>query len=450
MVPVLARVPGDAHAVVVAEQHVLRVARIDPQSVVVAAEAERRGPGLPAVGRVRHADGQHVDMVRIVRVDPHLHVVVARSAADGLLLRAHLPPGLSAIVGPIDLFADHAFARLAVSQFLEPGGVRHPRLVAVFDVGVEDQRILRVDVEADAAEHPAGEALGEFRPGLAGVDRLVDGAAGAGQVEGPRLPLLVVGGGVEDLRVPGIDDQVRRADRPFTVLHVERLGPCLAAVGRLEDAPLGVPGVEVTEGGDVHRVGELRIDDDAADVVRVLQPHVRPGLAAVGRLVDTVAPVGAARGGRLAGADPHDVWIRGSHGDVTDRDDRLVVEDRRPRNAVVDRLPEPARAGRGVDGGLILFGNGEVDEPAALPAGTNRPERERLEHFRCERLRRDVGGDQQQGERNRARGAQPSQRTSPSHQPAPCHWMIATSPTRSGTANRNKTPGGRVRRPLCA
>ena len=167
VVPVLAAVVGDAHAVVVAEDDVLRVRRVDPHRVVVAAEAERRRPGLAAVGGVRHADRQHVDVVRVVRVDADLHVVVAGPAADLLLVGADLLPRLPAVVGPVDLLADHAGARLALAQLLQAVGVGHARLVGVLDVRVEDERVLRVDVEADAAQHAAGQAAAELRPGLA-------------------------------------------------------------------------------------------------------------------------------------------------------------------------------------------------------------------------------------------------------------------------------------------
>ena len=67
VVPVLPAVVGDPHAVVVAEQHVLRVLRVDPQRVVVAAELERGRPRLAAVLRLLHADGEDVDVVGVVR-----------------------------------------------------------------------------------------------------------------------------------------------------------------------------------------------------------------------------------------------------------------------------------------------------------------------------------------------------------------------------------------------
>ena len=53
--------------------------------------------------------------------------------------------------------------------------------------------------------------------------------------------------------------------------------------------------------------GVLRMDDDLADLERLLQAHVLPGLAAVGGLVDAVAVGDGVARVVLAGADPDDV-----------------------------------------------------------------------------------------------------------------------------------------------
>jgi hypothetical protein len=135
------------------------------------------------------------------------------------------------------------------------------------------------------------------------------------------------------------------------------------------------------------------------------QTHVRPCLAGIGGLVEPVAPVGAPGAGGLAGADPDYVRVRGRDGDVTDRDDRLIVEDGHPRNAVVHRLPEASRPGRHVDGGRFELGNRDVDEPPALASRPDSAERERIEHFRPERLSREVGSQQQRRQRDHCHGA---------------------------------------------
>ena len=69
---------------------------------------------------------------------------------------------------------------------------------------------------------------------------------------------------------------------------------------------------------------------------------MRPGLAAVGGLVDAVADgeVGADDAG--AGADVDDVGIGRRHGDRADRAGACLVEDRFPIGTVVGRAPDAA------------------------------------------------------------------------------------------------------------
>ena len=76
-------------------------------------------------------------------------------------------------------------------------------------------------------------------------------------------------------------------------------------------------------------IGIGRVDHDARDVMRVAQPHVRPRLAGILRLVDAVARVRAARAARVAGSDPDDPGIRRRDGDGADRQLVLAIEDRR-------------------------------------------------------------------------------------------------------------------------
>ena len=215
----------------------------------------------------------------------------------------------------------------------------------------------------------------------------------------------------EDLRVLRIHDEVGRADHPAVGLDLERLRPGLAAVDRLVDAALVVRRVEVAERRHVDDVGVHRVDDDAADVVGVFEAHVRPRLARVGRLVDAVAPVGAARRGVLARADPDDLRIGVGHGDVADRDDGLVVEDRLPADAVVHRLPEAARTGRRVDRVRLLRRHREVDEAAALARRADRAELEGLRHVRRQGLGAEIGGEECERRARPRRARRPAGRT---------------------------------------
>ena len=212
----------------------------------------------------------------------------------------------------------------------------------------------------------------QLRPGLPAVGRLVDAAAGAGLEQLPRPPLHLVHRRVERVGLAPVDDEV---DRAGLVVDVEHLLPGLAAVDRLEDAALLVGRPQVAHGRDVDDVGVRRVDDDPRDVLRVGEPHVLPGLAGVGRLVDAVARVGDADARRVAGADPDDVLVGRGDGHAPDAGHVLPVEHRLERRAVVRRLPQAAVADRDVEGVEVRLqrrlGHRDVGNPRS---GAIRPE----------------------------------------------------------------------------
>src|SRR4030042_2875692 len=187
MVPVLPAVPGHAHAVVVAEEHVAAVLGVDPEGVVVAAEAKGGSPLLPAVAAAQDADAQNEDVFVVRRVDDDLAIVISRRAADAQLVRADFAPGRPGVLRPVDLAVDHAPAGLAVDALLPAVLGRHARLVGVLDHGVEDLRLFRRNGQADAAEDAAGQAVREFHPGPAAVGRLMDTGAGPAEPGRPGL-----------------------------------------------------------------------------------------------------------------------------------------------------------------------------------------------------------------------------------------------------------------------
>src|SRR6185312_9030687 len=100
--------------------------------------------------------------------------------------------------------------------------------------------------------------------------------------------------------------------------------------------------------GDVHDVGVARVDDDLADVLGLLEPHALPRLASVDRLVDAVTEVGGPLRVVLARAEPEDVGVLRIDDDAAAVEGAAVVEDRRPRDAAVDRLPHAAERRRDV------------------------------------------------------------------------------------------------------
>ena len=73
------------------------------------------------------------------------------------------------------------------------------------------------------------------------------------------------------------------------VVDVECFGPGLTAVRSHKDAAFFVWTKRVSERADVNNVRILRIDDDRGNTFGVFEAHVLPGLAAVRRLVNTIA-----------------------------------------------------------------------------------------------------------------------------------------------------------------
>ncbi len=107
--PVPALVVGHGDALVEALDQVVRVLRVDPQGVVVAARAPDVFEGLAAVGRDAERHAQDVDGVLIVGVDADLAenpaVGVGVALHERLLFGgqpAHLLPGSARVVGPED------------------------------------------------------------------------------------------------------------------------------------------------------------------------------------------------------------------------------------------------------------------------------------------------------------------------------------------------------------
>ena len=86
------------------------------------------------------------------------------------------------------------------------------------------------------------------------------------------------------------------------------------------------------------------MNENLPDLERFLQPHIRPGFAAVDALVHAVAVRNRVARVGLACAQPDEVRVRLAHGDIADRDRRLRIELMVERGAVVHGLEQPARS----------------------------------------------------------------------------------------------------------
>src|SRR5690606_25981456 len=133
-------------------------------------------------------------------------------------------------------------------------------------------------------------AAGDARPGVAAVGRFPESAAGTAPVEAARRATPLIGRRVEHLRIRRVHDQVVAAG---ILVDRQHRGPGAAAVRGAADAAVAARAPEAAQRRDEHAIVVRRIDHDAIDVLRVGQAHVRPRRAAIGRLVDPVAPRGA-------------------------------------------------------------------------------------------------------------------------------------------------------------
>src|SRR5206468_3714187 len=95
--------------------------------------------------------------------------------------------------------------------------------------------------------------------------------------------------------------------------------------------------------GDEDDVRVARVDDDASDPAGRVESHFGPRAAGVGGLVDAIPDRDMASNPWLARARPDDVRVGLRDGQGPDGLYGLIVEDRRPVDAGVHGLPDPAR-----------------------------------------------------------------------------------------------------------
>src|SRR5213594_1451251 len=98
----------------------------------------------------------------------------------------------------------------------------------------------------------------------------------------------------------------------------------------------------MAERGDEDDVRVLWIDNDAANLARLLEPDVLPGLAGVGGFVHAVAELDRIAHVGFAGADIDDVRIRRRDSNRANRCRRGRVEHRRPGAPAIRGFPNAA------------------------------------------------------------------------------------------------------------
>src|SRR6266404_722198 len=322
-------------------EHVIRVRRINPQPVIVTVDSsdDVLNPCLAAVLGGKHVSGALPDALVVVRIDPNLAVIHRPR-----IQIAHLLPRCAAVLGP-----------------------EHPSL-CVLDEGVDDAWVAAANVQAYSSGDSFGEVFGEFGPRSPAVNRFIDSAAGPAAVEAPRGAASLIS---SPIKRPGTLGVHRNIDYPGVFVDEQRLRPGLAGIGRLVDSSLAVRSPKMAERRDVDGARIMRVDDDAADVPGIFQTHVLPGLTAVQRAINAVAPGRTLAIVWLAGSDPDDVGIGRRYADVADRGRSLFIKDRLEGRAGVSSFPHAAGCRSNVESGSVAFNDREVVNASAHDSGTD-------------------------------------------------------------------------------
>ena len=173
------------------------------------------------------------------------------------------------------------------------------------------------DCDADSSDYSLRQTgvASDLFPGVAAVGRFVEPAVGAAALKRPGLANDLPDAGIEHAGVCGVD---RDVDCPGDIALVEDLLPGLAAILCAKDAALFIRAGHVAESCDIGDVRILRVDAQGADLLRVCQADMRPGVTGVGRFVDTVAVGGVPADIPFAHAGVNDVWIGVGYGDCSD------------------------------------------------------------------------------------------------------------------------------------
>jgi len=299
---------------------------------------ERLAEGLAAVARSVDAGVGDVDEVRVLRIDDDFAEVPTA------------PPD-SSVAG------DLRKRRSRIIRSEEPALLR-------IDDGVDAAAVRRRDRDADAAEAVGRQAGGKLRPVGAAIGRLIEAATRPvrRRIDAPRRTPRVPERRVDRLRRRRVEVEIDRAD---VVALEQHLLPRRPAVAGAVDAAIRVGAVDMAKRRDEDDVGVLWIDEDAADLARVVETEMGPGLSCVGRLVHAVAVRNLRPHVGLAGADVDDVRVGRRNADRTDRRDWLRVEDRVPRPSGVRRLPDAAADRTEVERVRLSRNAADAVDPAA-------------------------------------------------------------------------------------
>src|SRR6266404_2595433 len=336
--PIFSSVDSDRSAAVVSVDHAVRIAGVNPQTVMIAVWRVQTIPGLAAVHGAEESGVRDVDGVRVLGIGPDMGEIPG-ALAEAVVVGDERPV-LATVVRAIE----SAFFSL--------------------NERVDNIRIGAGNGHADAPERAFGDAIAfDALPGGAVVVRTEEAVLGAAAIERPWSAVALPHGGEKYVRIAGIENDVNATG---AVVEIEDFFPGLAAVASTEDAAFGVRAVGMAESGDEYDVWIRGMDDEFADVPGVLQSDIGPGFPGVIRTIDAVAEGDISADASFTGSRVNDVGIGIGDCDAANGRGGLLLEERVPRDAAVRRFPDAAGDGAKVIGiGLARNSGDRQDPPAA-------------------------------------------------------------------------------------
>ena len=356
--PGLRAVVRDAESAVATDQHMIGVRGVEPDRVDVVVNHERGvgGECFAAVDRELHLHAAHVHPLGVLGINTHLREV--HRARVGT---ARLGPRGTAVIG----------AEQAV------------RVGSAFDRGVHRVHIPAEHIDRNTAERTTREAAaGDLGPRVAAIDRLEERAAGSTAIHAAGRATTLVHGRIERL---GVSERLREIISARVLIALEHELPALAAIGRLVDATVTTGAKERARRSNECDVVVAGIENNAIDVLGVLESHIGKRLAAIGGLPHAVAPAGGLAIVRLTGADPNDVRVGLRHGDVADAEQSAILKQWREGRAITGGLPHATVRGSDIPNRRIRLVDGKIGDASRHDGGSNRPEVKLIEllGYRC-------------------------------------------------------------------
>src|SRR6476660_4797292 len=209
------------------------------------------------------------------------------------------------------------------------------------DNRIDAIRIRSRNGDADPAQDSARKTIAlEAFPRHAVVFGTVKSATRAAAREKPWVPPRLPKRCEHDVRIMRIENNV---DPASVFIFRQDFRPCFAPVGRTKNSALLIWTESMTQRRDQNHILISWIDNQGADLPRVLEANVLPRFSAVDRFEDSGAVGGIAANGRFTGAGVNHIVVRLRNCNRADRRNRLLVKKWNPVRAAIGRFPDSAR-----------------------------------------------------------------------------------------------------------